>query len=113
MEEKIVKAKVQNVANTPQKLRLVADVVRGMRADKALDVLQFMNKKGALYIKKAIATAVANASDLYGAMPDSLVISKLMIDEGVKYKRPNFGSRGRVSMITKRRSNINLEVKVK
>ncbi|MBI2357172.1 50S ribosomal protein L22 [Candidatus Dojkabacteria bacterium] len=113
MDQKVVKAQTKNVQVTPQKLRLVADVVRGMSAQKALDVLKFLNKKGALHIRKTLATAVANAKDLFGAEVGAIEISKLTVDEGVKYRRPKFGSRGRVSMLHKRRSNINLEVKVK
>lgn len=113
MDTKIVKAKTKNVQISPQKLRLVADVVRGMNAQKALDLLKFMNNKGAIFIRKTLATATANAKDLFAANSESLVINKLTVDDGIKYRRPRFGSRGRVSMLTKRRSNINLEVKVK
>lgn len=113
MEQKVIKSQSKNIQVSPQKMRLVADVVRGMTAQKALDVLKFMNKKGAAFLRKVVATAVANAQDLYGAEADALEISKLTIDEGVKYRRPKFASRGRVSMLHKRRSNINLEVKVK
>lgn len=113
MDNKVVKAQAKNVQVSPQKLRLVADVVRGMGAEKALDVLKFLNKKGALYIRKVLATATANAKDLLGVDAQALEISKLTVDDGVKYRRPKFGSRGRVSMLHKRRSNINLEVKVK
>lgn len=113
MENKVAKTQVKNVQISPQKLRLVADVVRGMEAQKALDTLKFMNKKGAQFIRKALATAVANAKDMFGIEAEGLEVSKLMVDEGVKYRRPRFGSRGRVSMLHKRRSNINLEVKAK
>jgi large subunit ribosomal protein L22 len=113
MDQKVVKAKTKNVQISPQKLRLVADVVRGMNVQKALDTLKFMNNKGAMFIRKTLATATANAKDLFSAEPGSLTVDKLTVDEGIKYRRPRFASRGRVSMLTKRRSNINLEVKVK
>ncbi|KKR05646.1 MAG: 50S ribosomal protein L22 [candidate division WS6 bacterium GW2011_GWF2_39_15] len=112
MEDKTVKTQVKNVAVSPQKLRLVADVIRGMKVDKAIDTLRFMNKKGALSLRKAVSTASANAKDLYSVETGVLTISKVTIDEGVKQRKPRFGSRGRVSMLTRRKSIINLEVKV-
>lgn len=113
MEDKKVAVKVRGVSVSPQKLRLVADVVRGMRADKALDVLHLMRKKGALHLEKALKSAVTSAKDLHSLEADGLVISKLTVDEGQKRRKPRFGSRGRVSMLVRRLSQINLEVKAK
>lgn len=113
MEDKIVKVKVRDIAQSPLKLRLVADTVRGKSVPEALDILTLLNKKGADTIKKAIQSGIANARDLYGVDEESLEISKVMINEARTLKRTRFASRGRVSVIIKRRSHINLELKVK
>jgi len=113
MEDKIAKVKVKNVSISPQKLRLVADLVRGKRVNEALDILQFTNKKGCSFIKKALLSGIANARDIHSVDKDSLVISSLQINQAPVLKRARFASRGRVSRITKRRSHIILEVKVK
>mgnify|MGYP000908163720 CR=1 FL=1 len=113
MEEKIVKVKVKNIAQSPLKLRLVANVVRGKNAQEAIEILNILNKKGASIVKKAILSGVANARNLYNTDADNLTISKLTVDEASILKRTRFESRGRVSRIDKRRSHINLELTVK
>ena len=113
MEEKIVKVTVKDIAESPTKLRLVADVIRGMKADKALDSLSLINKKGSLIVKKALLSGIASARDLYSVDKDSLIVKSISVDESSTLKRVQFASRGRVSRINKRRSHLNLELKVK
>jgi len=113
MEDKTVTVKVKNIAESPLKLRLVVDVVRGKGAAEALEMLELVNKKGAATVKKAIMSGVANAREKYGVDKDVLVISKISVDEARILKRTRFESRGRVSRIDKRRSHINLELTVK
>ncbi|MHC1716488.1 MAG: 50S ribosomal protein L22 [Candidatus Dojkabacteria bacterium] len=113
MEEKIVKVKVMNIAQSPLKLRLVADVVRGKKVEDALNSLQLINKKGSPTVMKAILSGVANARDLFSVDKDELTIKSITVDGAPTQKRTRFASRGRVSRIDKRRSNINLELKVK
>lgn len=113
MEEKIVKVKANNISISPLKLRLVVDTVRGKKVEEALGILELLNKKGTLFVKKAILSGVANARELYGVDKDVLVISHISVDEAQTLKRVRFASRGRVARIKKRRSNINLELKVK
>lgn len=111
--DKKVTVQINNIGVSPQKARLVADMVRGMNVAKAINVLTLTNKKAALDIKKALVSGVANAKELHGVEKENLVVSKLSIDEGKKQRKVNFGSRGRVSMMTKRKSHINLELSVK
>jgi large subunit ribosomal protein L22 len=113
MEEKISKVKMKNIAQSPQKLRLIADLVRGKDVEKALDILEFANKKGAGYITKAINSGIANAREKYGVDKNELKIKKILVDEAPTYKRGQFSARGRYSQIFKRRSHINLELEVK
>ena len=113
MEEKKVKIKIKNVAQSPLKLRLVADLIRGKDVNEALDILQFTNKKGSIFLKKALLSGVAAANEEYGADPEILKISHISIDGAAIYKRGRYASRGRSSKILKRRSHINLELEVK
>jgi len=113
MEEKKTKITVKNVAQSPQKLRLVADLIRSKEVGEALEILQFTNKKGTIFLKKALLSGIASALEKYSADKDELVISHISIDEASTYKRARFASRGRSTRILKRRSHINLELKVK
>lgn len=113
MEEKKITVKVKNVAQSPQKLRLVADLVRGKDAKEALDILRLTNRKGTDTLIKAINSGIANARDIYSVDKDDLKISHLSVDGAPILKRVRFASKGRVSRINKRRSHINLELIVK
>lgn len=113
MEDKKIKIQVKNIAQSPQKLRLVADLIRGKNVEEALDILQLTNKKGCIFLKKAVLSAVASARDIYSVDKDVLKISHISIDAAQTYKRGRFASRGRSSRILKRRSHINLELEVK
>jgi large subunit ribosomal protein L22 len=112
-EEKIVKVSVKNIAQSPFKLRLVADMVRGMKAEDAVDTMKFLNRKGALTVKKAILSGIENAVNKYGAEKENITISKVYVDGAKVLKRAQFATKGRMSVISKRRSHLNLELKVK
>lgn len=113
MEDKKTTVQVKNISQSPQKLRLVADLVRGKNVEEALDILQLTNKKGTEVLKKAILSGVANARDLYSVDKNELKVSKLSVDGAPVLKRARFASKGRFSRILKRRSHINLELTVK
>lgn len=113
MEKKIYKSQFKNVAQSAQKLRLVADVVRGKRVDIAINLLTFLNKKGTQFVLKALNSATANAKSLDGLTPDNLYITRITVDEATVLKRVRFASRGRVSTLHKRRSNLNIELSIK
>ena len=113
MEDKVVKVKVRNIAQSPLKLRLVVDTVRGKNVEEALDILQILRKKGCKTVEKALFSGIANAREMHGVNKEDLLISHITVDEARTLKRTRFQSKGRVSRIDKRRSNINLELKVK
>jgi large subunit ribosomal protein L22 len=113
MESKIIKVKMKNIAQSALKLRLVADLVRGKDVEEALEILEFTNKKGAQFVKKAINSGVANAREKYGVDKKELKIKSISVDEAPTYKRGQFSARGRYSQIFKRRSHLNLELEVK
>ena len=113
MEDKKIKIKVKNIAQSPQKLRLVADLIRGKDVESALDILQLTNRKGTTILKNALLSGVANARDLFSVDKAELKIAHISVDGAPSLKRVRFASKGRVSRITKRRSHINLELTVK
>lgn len=94
----------KNVKSSPRKLRLVADMVRRMSPDQALDVLQFTHRAAAEPLYKAIKTALANA----GSTDQLLVFKTLEINEGMKMRRYRVGTagRGRGRPYKKRMSHI-------
>lgn len=113
MESKISKVKMKNIPQAPLKLRLVADLVRGKDVEKALELLEFTNKKGAQFVRKALNSGIANAREKYGVDKKDLKIKSISVDEAPTYKRGRFAARGRYSVIFKRRSHLNLELEVK
>ena len=95
---------------SPQKARLVADQIRGLRVEKAVEQLTFSNKKAAQVIKKVLESAIANAEHNEGADIDELRVRTVTIDEGPTYKRWKARARGRVNHIFKRSSHIRVTV---
>jgi len=91
---------------SPQKARLVADVVRGMGVDKAITTLRFMPKKGASIIRKVIESAVANATQDDQIDVDNLYVKTVFIDGGPSFKRIRPRAMGRATSIIKRTSHI-------
>ncbi|MFA5530768.1 MAG: 50S ribosomal protein L22 [Thiohalomonadaceae bacterium] len=95
---------------SPQKCRLVADQVRGLAAEKALQVLTFSPKKGSDLVKKVLESAIANAEHNDGADIDELKVKSIMVDEGPVMKRVHARAKGRANRITKRTSHITVVV---
>jgi len=103
-------AKLMHARISPQKARLVADQVRGMGVDQAINLLSFSTKKGADIIKKVLESAIANAEHNDGADIDELIISTIHVDEGPLFKRFRARAKGRGNRILKRTSHITLAV---
>ena len=103
-------AKLKNARISPQKARLVADQVRGMKVEPALQLLEFSNKKAAAIIKKILESAIANAEHNDGADIDELKVSTIYVDEGPTYKRIQPRAKGRANRILKRTSHITVAV---
>jgi large subunit ribosomal protein L22 len=100
------KAVARHIRISPQKARLVADVVRGLEVDKAITTLRFMPKKGARILRKVIESAVANASQSQEIDVDTLYVKTVFIDGGPTLKRIRPRAMGRASRILKRTSHI-------
>jgi large subunit ribosomal protein L22 len=93
-----------------QKGRLVADQIRGLPVEKAVNVLLFSNKKAAKIIQKILESAIANAENNDGLDIDELYVNKIFVDEGPTFKRIRARAKGRAARILKRTSHITVSV---
>jgi large subunit ribosomal protein L22 len=101
-----VRATVKYVHMSSRKVRLVVDMVRGKGVDEALVLLRFSTKAAARPVGKVIASAAANAEEVYGLSSSELYVARICADEGPTLKRGRFGARGRFKPILKRSSHI-------
>ncbi len=104
------KAVLRGFRMSPQKVRLVADVVRGKHVEQALAILRNMPHKAAHEVYRTVASAAANAENNFQMDRDDLVIKTIMVDEGPAMKRFLPRARGRVNTIRKRSSHITVIV---
>ena len=95
---------------SPQKMRLVADQIRGLPVDRAINLLAFSNKKGADIIKKVLESAIANAENNDGADIDELKVSAIQVNQGPTMKRLRPRARGRADRIIKKTSHLTVTV---
>jgi len=94
-------AKLYGVRLSAQKGRLVADLIRGLPVEKALNVLAFTPKKGARILKKVLESAIANAEHNDGADVDELKVTSVLVERGTVLKRFQARAKGRGFRITK------------
>ena len=102
---------------SPRKARLVADLIRGRGVDEALEIPTFTQKKSAILFKGLLESAIANAE--YSASQknrkfdlDSLVVSKVLVDQGPTLRRFRPRARGMATKVLKKTSHITVEVDV-
>ena len=105
-----VSASAKRLRISAQKVRLVADQIRGKPVADALDLLSFSNKKASVLMRKALESVVANAENNEGADIDDLRISEVYVNEGMTMKRIRPRAKGRADRIFKRSSHITLTV---
>lgn len=103
-----VKAKVKHTRISPRKVRLVVDVVRGMRIEPALSQLRFLHKKASVPVRKLVESALANAEHNYELKKDNLYIKEIRVDEGRILHRWMPRAYGRATPIRKRTSHISV-----
>jgi len=103
-------AKLWGVRLSAQKGRLVADLIRGLPVETALNVLAFSPKKGARIIKKVLESAIANAEHNDGADVDELKVKQVMVEQGTTLKRFQARAKGRGNRISKPTCHIFLTV---
>jgi len=100
------RALARQIRISPQKARLIADLVRGKDVETALNTLRFMPKKGARILRKVIESALANASQNEAIDVDTLYVKMIAIDGGPMMKRIMPRAQGRATRILKRSSHI-------
>jgi large subunit ribosomal protein L22 len=105
-----VSAILNGVRISPQKARLIADLIRGKKVDNALNILNFSPKKGAEIIKRVVESAIVNAENNNGADVDELKIKTIYINKGTVLKRIRAQSKGRAGKIIKPTSHITVIV---
>ncbi|NOX60398.1 MAG: 50S ribosomal protein L22 [Chloroflexi bacterium] len=102
----LVRSQRKYVGISAQKVRLVIDVIRGMRALDAMDVLSHMPQAAAHEVRKTLQSALANAEENESMAPEDMWIAEIYADEGPRAKRYRPGARGRVKPIIRRSSHI-------
>ncbi|MCU4137284.1 50S ribosomal protein L22 [Buchnera aphidicola (Sitobion avenae)] len=103
-------AQHRQARSSAQKVRLIADLIRGKKVPQALNILTYTNKKAASLVKKVLESAVANAEHNDGADIDKLRIKKIFVNEGSTMKRMMPRAKGRADRILKRTSHITVIV---
>ena len=106
-------AKLHNARVSAQKARLVADQIRGLKVDKAINLLAFSPKKSASLLKKLLESAIANAEHNDGADIDELHVDAIEVGEAATMKRMSPRAKGRANRISKRTCHITIQVSEK
>jgi large subunit ribosomal protein L22 len=105
-----VSAKLSNAPMSAQKVRLVADQIRGLEVEEALNVLKFSTKKAAAIMRKVLESAIANAEHNESADIDELKVSTVFVNEAPTLKRFRARAKGRANHILKRTCHITVKV---
>ena len=105
-------SKANSVRISPKKLRKVANLVRGLNVNKALNSLSHMDEKGASIVLKTLTSAVANAnnSDDFDVNMNSVSVKSITVDEGPALKRFRARAQGRANRIKKRTSHLKIVI---
>lgn len=101
-----VRAYTKGASISAQKLRLVIDQVRGLPAEQALIILEFMPKKGAEIVHKTLSSAISNAVNNFDLDRDTLIVKTILADGGPMLKRFKAGARGRYKPRKRRTSHL-------
>lgn len=91
---------------SPQKVRLVIDLVRGKEVLEAMDILKFTTNAAARPVAKVLSSAIANAEENFGVSRDALFVYRIYADEAPTRRWRRFGARGRFKPILRRASHI-------
>ena len=104
-------AKLRMLRTSPQKLNLVAALIRGKKVEKALNDLTFSNKRIAIDVKKCLQSAIANAENNHNLDVDALVVAEAYVGKNLIMKRGRPRSRGRYGRIMKPFSELTIKVR--
>lgn len=102
----MITASLKNYRQSPRKVRLVVDAIRGKKVTEALEILTFVNKKASNPVYKLIKSAIANASHNFNLSEDQLIIKEIVVEEGVTMHRWMPRARGAASPLRKRSSHV-------
>ncbi|MCK5021680.1 MAG: 50S ribosomal protein L22 [Candidatus Pacebacteria bacterium] len=103
-----IKASIKNYRQSPRKLRLIANLIRGKKVDRAISELNHLNKKASIIVKKLLESALANAKHNNNLKKEDLFLKKIVVDSGPSLKRFRPGARGVAYPYKKRTSNISV-----
>jgi large subunit ribosomal protein L22 len=103
-----IKAKLTNYRQSPRKVRLIADLVRGKQVEKAITEIEFLNKKASGAFTKLLNSAVANAEHNFNTKKSDLFVKEIRVDKGLVMKRFMPRAFGRAAPIRKKMSHITL-----
>ena len=106
----MAKAVLRKFRQSPRKVRMVADMIRGRRVEDALSILRFQQRKAAQMLSKVLTSAIANATENEKEDDDRLVVSKVAIDPGPVEKRWLARSMGRANRLNRRTSHVTIVV---
>ena len=104
-------AKVRMLRTSPQKLNLVAAMIRGKKVDKALNDLTFSKKRIAVDVKKCLQSAIANAENNHNLDVDELIVAEAYVGKNLVMKRGRPRARGRFGRIMKPFSELTIKVR--
>ncbi|MFK7754950.1 MAG: 50S ribosomal protein L22 [Sedimentitalea sp.] len=104
-------AKLRMLRTSPQKLNLVAQMIRGKKVDRALTDLTFSNKRIAEDVKKCLQSAIANAENNHNLDVDELIVAEAYVGKNMTLKRGRPRARGRFGKIMKPFSEITIKVR--
>lgn len=104
------RAVLKGVRMSPQRGRMVADLIRGKKVDQALNILTFAPQKSAFIVKKVLESAIANAEHNDGADVDELFVKIIHVEEGPVLKRFTARAKGRGNRIIKKTSHVYVTV---
>ena len=111
LKDNEAKAVCRMIRISPQKLNLVAQLIRGKKVERALAELQFSRKRIAADVKKTLESAIANAENNHNLDVDDLVVAEAFVGKGLVLKRFSPRARGRAGRIEKPFSNLTIVVR--
>ena len=111
VEKNEARSFVKYIRTSPQKLNLVAQMIRGKKAETAMIDLEFSQKRVAQDVRTALQSAIANAENNHGLDIDRLVVSEATVGKSIVMRRFRARARGRAARIEKKFSNLTLVVK--
>ncbi len=104
----MVTASLQNYRQSPRKVRLVANLIKGKRVPEALSTLKFVTKRATSPLARLVSSAAANAKNNFNLNPETLFIKEMRVDVGATLKRRMSRARGMAYPINKRTSHVTL-----